>query len=161
MAEPEGPQAGAYGFDCVRDLFVAVWCRNIYYSGYDRNFSGNRVDGRKGKERRTAEMTAKILIAAALIAGTVMTRFLPFVLFPDGKEKPRYLEYLGKTLPYAAMGLLVVYCLKGVNLFYGSHGKPELLAAALTAGLHCWKRNSLLSIGAGTAFYMILVQMVF
>ena len=93
-------------------------------------------------------MTAKILIAAALIAGTVMTRFLPFVLFPDGKEKPKYLEYLGKTLPYAAMGLLVV-------------GIPELLAAALTAGLHCWKRNSLLSIGAGTAFYMILVQMVF
>ena len=152
MAEPEGPQAGAYGFDCVRDLFVAVWCRNIYYSGYDRNFSGNRVDGRKGKERRTAEMTAKILIAAALIAGTVMTRFLPFVLFPDGKEKPRYLEYLGKTLPYAAMGLLVVYCLKGVNLFSGSHGIPELLAAALTAGLHCWKRNSLLSIGAGMLF---------
>ena len=86
-------------------------------------------------------MTAKILIAAALIAGTVMTRFLPFVLFPDGKEKPRYLEYLGKTLPYAAMGLLVVYCLKGVNLFSGSHGIPELLAAALTSR-HCFLHDS-------------------
>lgn len=101
------------------------------------------------------------LMIAALALGTVITRFLPFALFPAGKKQPRFLEYLGKNLPYAAMGLLVVYCLKGINLFQGTRGIPELLAVAVTAGLQTWKKNSLLSIGAGTVFYMFLVQMVF
>ena len=91
-------------------------------------------------------MTRHILIILALIAGTLITRFLPFWLFPAEKEKPRRLEYLGKTLPYAAMGLLVVYCLKGINFFAGSHGIPELLSVTAVAALHVWKRNSLLSI---------------
>ena len=96
-----------------------------------------------------------------MVAGTLITRFLPFILFPAGKEKPRYLEYLGKTLPYAAMGLLVVYCLKGVDLLGPTHGLPEILAVAAVAALHCWRRNSLLSIGVGTIFYMFLVQVIF
>ena len=101
------------------------------------------------------------MIVLAMVAGTLITRFLPFILFPAGKEKPRYLEYLGKTLPYAAMGLLVVYCLKGVDLLGPTHGLPEILAVAAVAALHCWKRNSLLSIGVGTIFYMFLVQVIF
>ena len=102
-----------------------------------------------------------ISIVAALAAATVITRFLPFLLFPAGKKIPRYMEYLGKTLPYAAMGLLVVYCLKGINFFAGSHGIPELLSVTAVAALHVWKRNSLLSISVGTVLYMFLVQAVF
>ncbi len=106
-------------------------------------------------------MQRELMIVLAMVAGTLITRFLPFILFPAGKEKPRYLEYLGKTLPYAAMGLLVVYCLKGVDLLGPTHGLPEILAVAAVAALHCWKRNSLLSIGVGTIFYMFLVQVIF
>ena len=106
-------------------------------------------------------MQRELMIVLAMVAGTLITRFLPFILFPAGKEKPRYLEYLGKTLPYAAMGLLVVYCLKGVDLLGSTHGLPEILAVAAVAALHCWKRNSLLSIGIGTIFYMFLVQVIF
>lgn len=106
-------------------------------------------------------MQRELMIVLAMVAGTLITRFLPFILFPAGKEKPRYLEYLGKTLPYATMGLLVVYCLKGVDLLGPTHGLPEILAVAAVAALHCWKRNSLLSIGVGTIFYMFLVQVIF
>ena len=73
-------------------------------------------------------MQRELMIVLAMVAGTLITRFLPFILFPAGKEKPRYLEYLGKTLPYATMGLLVVYCLKGVDLLGPTHGLPEILA---------------------------------
>lgn len=102
-----------------------------------------------------------ILIIAAMALATMITRFLPFVLFPAGKETPKYIEYLGKSLPYATMGLLVVYCLKGVSLTSAPFGLPEVLAITGIVLLHNWKRNSLLSIGAGTIFYMILVQVVF
>lgn len=107
------------------------------------------------------EMTQGILIVAALMAATMITRFLPFFLFPGGKETPRYVEYLGKTLPYATIGLLVVYCLKDVQFAVAPFGAPELLAIVGIVVLHRWKRNSLLSIGAGTIWYMILVQVVF
>lgn len=105
--------------------------------------------------------TAGILIIAALVLGTVITRFLPFLLFPAGKKTPRYVEYLGKTLPYATIGLLVVYCLKGISIGTAPHGLPELLAVAAIVLLHRWKSNSLLSIGAGTAIYMFFIQVVF
>lgn len=100
-------------------------------------------------------------IVAALAAATMTTRFLPFLLFPSGKEIPKYIEYLGKTLPFATIGLLVVYCLKDVNVSGASHGLPEMIAVAAIVVLHWWKGNSLLSIGAGTVLYMVLVQMVF
>lgn len=106
-------------------------------------------------------LTADMGIVAAMIAGTVLTRFLPFLLFPAGKQTPPFIEYLGKTLPFATMGLLVVYCLKGVSLTGPSHGLPEFLAVLLIGILHWKKGNSLLSIGVGTVFYMILVQAVF
>ena len=100
-------------------------------------------------------------IVIAMAAGTLLTRFLPFLLFPQGKAVPRYVEYLGRTLPYATMGLLVVYCLKGVDVLAWPFGLPELIASAAVAVLHVWKKNSLLSIGAGTAIYMVLVQCIF
>ncbi len=109
----------------------------------------------------SGELTRELLIVAAMIAGTVLTRFLPFLVFPAGKETPRFINYLGKTLPFATMGLLVVYCLKGVQIAAAPHGLPELLAVIAIVILHRWKGNSLLSIGVGTVFYMLLVQAVF
>lgn len=102
-----------------------------------------------------------VFIVAAMVCGTVLTRFLPFLIFPAGKELPGFVRYLSRTLPYAVMGLLVVYCLKNVSVFAGARGIPEALAVALIVFLHWWKGNSLLSIGVGTVFYMVLVQSVF
>lgn len=109
----------------------------------------------------SSKMIQEIVIVAVLAIATMITRFLPFLIFPAGKKVPDYVEYLGKTLPYATMGLLVVYCLKGVNFTAVPYGLPEILAVAAIVVIHCWKGNSLLSIGAGTVFYMFLVQVVF
>lgn len=92
---------------------------------------------------------------------TMATRFLPFLLFGGKKQPPKVITYLGKVLPCAIMGMLVVYCLKDVRPLAYPYGIPELLGIALVAILHVWKRNSLLSIGAGTVAYMLLVQLVF
>ena len=105
-----------------------------------------------------AETVGIILVVAA---GTQLTRWLPFWLFPEKKQPPAVVAYLGKVLPPAMMGLLVVYCLKNVSFFAGSHGIPEIAASAVVVGLHVWKRNTLLSIAVGTVLYMILVQVVF
>jgi branched-subunit amino acid transport protein AzlD len=102
-----------------------------------------------------------LIIIALLILGTCITRFLPFILFPQAKSAPSYIIYLGQTLPAAAIGLLVVYCVKGVSLAAAPHGLPEALAIAAVAALHAWKKSALLSIGGGTALYMLLVQLVF
>ena len=103
----------------------------------------------------------QIITIAMVVLGTALTRFLPFLLFPAGKPTPKYIRYLGKVLPPAVFGLLVVYSLKNVNLFAGSHGVPEAISVALVAALHLWKRNMLLSIAGGTICYMALVQFVF
>lgn len=102
-----------------------------------------------------------ILTILMIVLGTMATRFLPFLLFPAGRKTPPYVQFLGRVLPPAVFGLLVVYCFKGVTLFSGSHGLPELIATGLVIGLHLYKRNMLLSIAAGTVCYMILVQRVF
>lgn len=109
--------------------------------------------------RLTTVQTLVILLAVA--AGTQITRWLPFVLFPEHREPPKVVAYLGRVLPPAMMGLLVVYCLRSVDLLSGSHGLPEAIAVAVIAALHLWKRNVLLSIAGGTAVYMLLVQAVF
>lgn len=96
-----------------------------------------------------------------VILGTVLTRVLPFLLFPAGKATPRFIQYLGKVLPSAVFGLLVVYCLKHVTVLSGNHGLPELISIALVVGLHLWKRQMLLSIAGGTVCYMVLVQTIF
>ena len=100
----------------------------------------------------------KAMIVILLTIATMITRFF---IFPAGKKVPDFVEYLGKTLPYATMGLLVVYCLKGISLTAFPFGLPELFAVALIVALYWWKENSLLSIGVGTVFYMFLVQVVF
>jgi len=105
--------------------------------------------------------TQAIAIIAILSFGTMITRFLPFILFPNVKSIPRYIHYLGKMLPSAAIGLLVVYCLRYINLTAAPRGIPEAVAITAVVLLHIWKKNTLLSIAAGTAIYMLLVQFVF
>ena len=107
----------------------------------------------------TLWQTAVIIGAVAL--GTMITRFAPFIFFGRDKPAPKYVQYLGKVLPGAALGLLVIYCFKSVDVLSGWHGLPELIALAATVGVHLLKRNMLLSIASGTAAYMLLVNFVF
>lgn len=106
-------------------------------------------------------VTEHIIMIAAVVAGTMLTRFLPFILFPAGKPAPKYIKYLGKFLPAAVFGMLMIYCLKDVSVFEGSRGIPELISIGLVVALHLWKRQMLLSIAAGTVCYMLLIQFVF
>lgn len=102
------------------------------------------------------------IVIMLTVAGTVfLTRLIPFLFFPKGKEIPPMIQYLGRVLPPAVIGMLVVYCLKSVSLTGASHGLPEFMAVAVVILLHVWKRNNLLSIGAGTVLYMFFVQVVF
>ena len=107
----------------------------------------------------TPFQTLAMILAVA--AGTQITRWLPFWLFPENKEPPPVVAYLGRVLPAAVMGLLVVYCLKNVTWTASPHGLPELLAIFAVVLLHRWKGNVLLSIAGGTALSMVLVQLVF
>ena len=109
----------------------------------------------------TMSLWQGVVTVLMAVLGTMITRFLPFVLFPESKQPPRLVEYLGKTLPYAMTGLLVVYSLKDVRLTSGSWGAPEALAIMVVILLHVWRRNMLLSIAGGTVVYMLLVQFVF
>lgn len=106
-------------------------------------------------------VSQQIITIAMVVLGTMITRFLPFFVFPAGKETPKFVQYLGKYLPGAVFGLLVVYCLKNVNILTGSHGLPELISIIIVIGLHIWKKQMLLSIAGGTICYMLLVQFVF
>ncbi len=102
------------------------------------------------------------LIIILLVALTTLaTRAIPFILFPQGKKVPKAVEYLGKVLPPAVIGMLVVYCFKSMNVISAPFGLPELIAGIIVVLLHVWKRNNLLSIGVGTVLYMVLVQYVF
>ena len=102
-----------------------------------------------------------VWIVVVAVLATMVTRFLPFLIFRGDKKTPDAIVYLGKVLPYAIMGMLVVYCLKDVHLTAYPYGLPEFIGCAVVAALHVWKRNSLLSIGVGTVVYMIFVQLVF
>lgn len=106
-------------------------------------------------------LTEQMITILMVVLGTMLTRFLPFLLFPADKPTPKYVQYLGNVLPAAVFGLLIVYCLKNVSLFSGSRGLPELISIAFVVGLHYWKRQMLLSIAGGTICYMLLVQFVF
>ena len=103
--------------------------------------------------------SAAVIAVIALV--TAGLRFLPFWIFGEKRKTPPLIAYLGQILPYATMGMLVVYCLKGVDLTAAPFGIPEFLGCAVVALLHIWKRSTLLSIGAGTVCYMLLVQFVF
>lgn len=104
------------------------------------------------------EQAATVLICAA---ATMATRFLTFFFFSPERGVPAYVKYLGRALPAAVFALLCVYCVRNVDFLGGNHGAPELLAIAVTAALHVWKRNMMLSMAAGTAAYMLLIQKIF
>lgn len=101
------------------------------------------------------------LLIAVMSLVTIGLRFLPFLIFGENRKTPDLIAYLGQVLPYAIMGMLVVYCLKGISFAASPYGLPELLGCAAVVLLHLWKRNTLLSIGGGTLCYMLLVQLVF
>ena len=100
--------------------------------------------------------TAALIAAMAIV--TMLTRFLPFLVFR--RQPPKYISYLGRVLPSAIIGMLVIYCLKDITPTVQPFGIPELIAVACVAGVQVWKRNSLISILTGTVVYMVLVQLV-
>lgn len=107
-------------------------------------------------------VTQHIITIAICAAATIITRFLPFAVFQSKKrETPKFIEYLGKALPAAVFAMLVVYCLRNVEILGGTHGLPELIAIIVVVILHLWKKQMLLSIAGGTICYMLLVQFVF
>ncbi|MGM9582652.1 MAG: branched-chain amino acid transporter permease [Phascolarctobacterium sp.] len=105
--------------------------------------------------------TEQLLTIAVVVLGTMTTRFLPFMLFPSNKKTPPLIAFLGKVLPSAVMGLLVVYSLKDTSVLGPSHGLPEAIAVAITISLQLLFKNLLMTIAAGTITYMLLVQYVF
>ena len=147
---------GNCGWPCFIRQFV------IYVAVTHRNFTASD-NSQKGHRRAVRKMTLlqRIITIGICGIGTMLTRFLPFIVFSEKRPVPKYIRYLGSSLPLAVFGFLVVYCLKGVNILSDSYGIPEAIAIAATAILHFWKKNMLLSIFGSTACYMLLVQLVF
>lgn len=106
-------------------------------------------------------LTQQIITIAIIAVCTMATRFLPFIIFSENKPTPKYVLYLGKVLPAAVFGFLVVYCLKDVSFISGSYGIPEAISIAVVIALHLFKRKMLVSIAGGTICYMLLVQFIF
>lgn len=107
-----------------------------------------------------SEMMHSGALVAVIALVTAFTRFLPFLVFGK-RETPKFIAYLGRVLPFAVMGMLCVYCLKGVSFVQAPHAIPEFISVALVTIVHLWRRNTLISIVSGTACYMLLVQLVF
>ncbi|NLZ80873.1 MAG: branched-chain amino acid transporter AzlD [Clostridiales bacterium] len=101
-----------------------------------------------------------LIVIGIIVIGTFLTRVLPFLLFPAHKETPKFVKYLGQVLPYSIIGMLIVYCLKGVTLTTKPYGLPEFIAILFIAFIHNLKRNTLLSVGGATVLYMILLQIM-
>lgn len=106
-------------------------------------------------------LSQQMVTIGLCIAGTMLTRFLPFVIFRENRKTPAFIQYIGKFLPSAVFGMLVVYCLRNVSILHGSHGLPELIAIFVTGVLHLYKRQMLLSIAGGTACYMLVIHFLF
>lgn len=106
----------------------------------------------------TSEQMA--VTVAVAIAGTVITRFLPYVVFSEGRPVPQTVRYLGQVLPAAVFGLLVVYCLRNVDVLGGSHGIPEAVSLAVAAALYPWRRDMLVPMAGATACYMVLIRVL-
>lgn len=102
----------------------------------------------------------QIITISLCVLGTMFTRFLPFIVFSGKRETPGFIRYIGKYLPSAVFGMLIIYCLKDVHLAGGNHGIPEFLSIIVTAFLHKWKGQMLLSIAGGTICYMILLNFI-
>lgn len=107
----------------------------------------------------TVQQSLIIILIISFI--TFLTRAVTFILFPADKKTPKYILYLGKVLPFAIIGMLVVYCLKGISISFFPFGLPEFISIIFIIIIHLWKRNILLSIGGGTILYMLLVQFLF
>ena len=138
---------------------------NQFYSTFN-DFNFNHIDIiKKSSRKEELEMISSVpesLIVIFVIAFTTfLTRVIPFILFPDNKKTPAYIIYLGNVLPYAIMGMLVIYCLKGVSVSIFPFGIPELISVIFVVAIQLWKRNTLLSISSGTILYMIFVQFIF
>lgn len=112
------------------------------------------------KHRRFANMTLaqQIITIGLCVLGTMTTRFLPFLVFRENRETPKFIQYVGKFLPSAVFGMLVVYCLRNVNILQGTHGIPEFIFILVIAGLHIWKHQMLISIAGGTICYILLLH---
>lgn len=106
-------------------------------------------------------ISQQVITIGLCVLGTMTTRFLPFLVFSEKRKTPAFIQYIGKFLPSAVFGMLVVYCLKDVSLLQGSHGLPEFLSIVVTVLLHLWKRQMLISIAGGTICYMLLIHFVF
>ncbi|MBQ9743942.1 MAG: branched-chain amino acid transporter permease [Clostridia bacterium] len=106
-------------------------------------------------------LTQQFITIGLCAVATMLTRFLPFLVFSGDREAPKLVQYIGKALPGAIFGMLVVYCLKGVSVISFSYGLPELIAICVVVLIHLWQRKMLLSIATGTVVYMLLVQLVF
>lgn len=105
-------------------------------------------------------VTQQIITIGLCTLGTMLTRFLPFIVFSENRGTPEFIRYIGKHLPSAVFGMLVIYCLKNVNILQGNHGLPEFIAVAATSLLHLWKRQMLISIAGGTICYMLLLHFI-
>jgi branched-subunit amino acid transport protein AzlD len=103
-------------------------------------------------------LAEQIITIGVCVAATMLTRFLPFLVFSSKRPTPVYIQYLGKALPAAIFAMLVVYCLRNVQFLSGNHGFPELIGIVVTVAIHLWKRNMLLSIFIGTIVYMLIVR---
>ena len=101
-----------------------------------------------------------VITIAVIVLGTVFTRLISFLVFPANKKTPKYITYLGKVLPSAVMGMLVIYCYKTLDFTSALHGIPEILAGLTVAGLQFWKKNMFISISVGTALYMVLIRIM-
>ena len=98
------------------------------------------------------------MVIAVMAIVTIALRFLPFIVFDHGEQLPEWITYLGKVLPPAILSMLLVYCLRNINLVEGNHGFPEVIWVGIAMLIHNWKRNTLLSIGVSTLLYMIIMQ---
>ena len=105
-------------------------------------------------------MTQIFITIAVVVFGTVITRSISFIIFPANRETPPFVAYLGKVLPAAVMGMLVIYCYKSIDFTSGTHGIPEILAGLVVAALQFWKKNMFISICVGTALYMVLIRVM-
>lgn len=103
----------------------------------------------------------QIITIGICVLGTMIPRFLPFIIFSEDRETPAFIQYIGRYLPSAVFGMLVIYCLKNVNFIHGNHGIPEFISIFVTGALHIWKRNMLISIAGGTICYMLLIHFIF
>ena len=106
-------------------------------------------------------VTQQIITIGLCVLGTMLTRFLPFIVFSENRTTPEFIQYIGKYLPSAVFGMLVIYCLKNVNILQGNHGMPEFISITATVLRHLWKRQMLISIAGGTICYMLLLHFIF